>query len=59
MSIKAILFFIVGPVIIAIWNLGIGPKRHKHIPMKVHLLSFLLGLALYLMIAYVVYKFLL
>ena len=59
MSIEMILFFIVAPLIIAIGNLILAPIFQRHIPMRVHIISCVMGLILYGMAATLVYYFLL
>lgn len=59
MSIEMILFFIVAPLIIVFGNLVLAPKFQRHIPMRVHVVSCLIGLVLYAIAAVLAYYFLL
>ncbi|MBA8760256.1 hypothetical protein [Staphylococcus coagulans] len=57
MSLEGILFFIVGPLIILVGNLVLAPRFQKHIPMRVHVLSGIVGLIIYAVFATVIYYF--
>ncbi|AKS68546.1 membrane protein [Staphylococcus schleiferi] len=57
MSLEGILFFIVGPLIILVGNLVLAPRFQKHIPMRVHVLSGIVGLIIYALFAAVIYYF--
>ncbi|WP_372514458.1 hypothetical protein [Staphylococcus felis] len=59
MSVEMILFFIVAPLIILFGNLVLAPKFQRHIPMRVHLTSAIIGVILYGIAAIIVYYFLL
>lgn len=59
MSWHIILFFLVGPIIIGIGNLVLGPIFSKHIPFKVQLRSFIVGTIIYLILATIGYFLLL
>ncbi|KFE41557.1 hypothetical protein MTQ94_04005 [Staphylococcus agnetis] len=59
MSVEMILFFIVAPLIIVFGNLVLAPKFQRHIPMRVHVTSCLIGLILYAIGATLAYYFLL
>ncbi|UEX90516.1 hypothetical protein [Staphylococcus ratti] len=58
MSLEMILFFIVAPLIIVFGNLVLAPKFQRHIPMRVHVVSCLIGLVLYAIAAVLAYYFL-
>lgn len=59
MSVELILFFIVAPLIIVFGNLVLAPKFQRHIPMRVHVTSCIIGLLLYTVGAALAYYFLL
>lgn len=59
MSWQIIVFFLVGPVIIGIGNLVLGPIFSKHIPFKIQLRSFIVGTIIYLVLAAIGYFLLL
>ncbi|MGN5882637.1 MULTISPECIES: hypothetical protein [Staphylococcus] len=54
-----LLFFLAGPIIIAIGNLVLGPIFNKTIPMHVRFRAFMIGSMIYLISAYLVYHFIL
>ncbi|MBO1198630.1 hypothetical protein J3T65_04000 [Staphylococcus simiae] len=54
-----ILFFIAGPVILAVGNLMIGPIFNKQTPFHIQMRSFIIGSVIYLMIATIGYFLLL
>lgn len=54
-----ILFFIAGPLIIGIGNLILGPIFNKRVPFHVHVRSFVVGTAIYLILATIGYFLLL
>lgn len=57
MSSEMIVLFVVGPLIILCGNLILAPRFQKHIPMKVHIRSAIIGVVLYLLGAVLVYYF--
>ncbi|MCQ9300273.1 hypothetical protein [Staphylococcus hyicus] len=59
MSVEMMLFFIVAPLIIVFGNLVLAPKFQRHIPMRVHVTSCIIGLLLYTVGAALAYYFLL
>ncbi|MEJ7543153.1 hypothetical protein, partial [Staphylococcus intermedius] len=50
-----ILFFIAGPIILAIGNLVLGPIFNKRTPFHVQLRSFIIGTIVYLILATIGY----
>lgn len=54
-----ILFFIAGPVILAVGNLIIGPIFNKETPFHIQMRSFIIGTVIYLMLAIIGYFLLL
>ena len=54
-----ILFFIAGPLIIGIGNVILGPIFNKRVPFHVHVRSFVVGTAIYLILATIGYFLLL
>ena len=54
-----ILFFIAGPIILAIGNLILGPIFNKRTPFHVQLRSFIIGSIVYLILATIGYFLLL
>ena len=54
-----ILFFLGGPIILAIGNLVLGPIFNKKIPFHIHFRSFMVGTLVYLLGAPALYYFVL
>ncbi|WP_436854662.1 hypothetical protein [Staphylococcus caeli] len=54
-----LLFFLSGPLVLAIGNLVLGPIFNKRIPFKVHVRSFMVGTMVYLLGAALLYYFVL
>ncbi|AYX90542.1 hypothetical protein ACQE30_05090 [Staphylococcus cohnii] len=50
-----ILFFLGGPIILAIGNLVLGPIFNKKVPLKIQFRSFMVGSFVYLLGALVLY----
>lgn len=59
MSGYLILFFLGGPIVLAISNLLLGPIFNKKIPFKIHFRSFMVGTMVYLLGASLIYYFVL
>ncbi|WP_235980489.1 hypothetical protein [Staphylococcus durrellii] len=57
MSIYLILFFLAGPVILAIGNLVLGPIFNKRIPFRIQVRSFIVSSVIYLICAGLLYHF--
>ncbi|MDO5375396.1 hypothetical protein [Staphylococcus rostri] len=47
MTFQQVMLFIVVPLCFIIGNLVIAPRRQRHIPMRVHVLSCVVGLIIY------------
>ncbi|PHK50284.1 hypothetical protein [Staphylococcus edaphicus] len=54
-----ILFFVGGPIVLAIGNLVLGPIFNKKIPFHIQFRSFMVGTLVYLLCAAVLYYFVL
>lgn len=50
-----VLFFLGGPIILAIGNLVLGPIFNKKVPLKIQFRSFMVGSLVYLLGALVLY----
>ncbi|MBZ8172418.1 hypothetical protein FOG26_04415 [Staphylococcus cohnii] len=50
-----ILFFLGGPIVLAIGNLVLGPIFNKKVPLKIQFRSFMIGSLVYLLGALVLY----
>lgn len=50
-----ILFFLGGPIVLAIGNLVLGPIFNKQVPLKIQFKSFMVGSFIYLLGAFVLY----
>ena len=50
-----ILFFLGGPIVLAIGNLVLGPIFNKKVPLKIQFRSFMVGSLIYLLGALVLY----
>ncbi|MBA1353605.1 hypothetical protein ACQ23P_08305 [Staphylococcus cohnii] len=50
-----ILFFLGGPIVLAIGNLVLGPIFNKKVPLKIQFRSFMVGSLVYLLGALVLY----
>lgn len=50
-----ILFFLGGPIVLAIGNLVLGPNFNKKVPLKIQFRSFMIGSLVYLLGALVLY----
>ncbi|ATH59426.1 MULTISPECIES: hypothetical protein [Staphylococcus] len=50
-----ILFFLGGPIVLAIGNLVLGPIFNKKVPLKIQFKSFMVGSFIYLLGAFVLY----
>ncbi|WIL70268.1 hypothetical protein [Staphylococcus cohnii] len=50
-----ILFFLGGPIVLAIGNLVLGPIFNKKVPLKIQFRSFIVGSLVYLLGALVLY----
>lgn len=54
-----ILFFLGGPIVLAIGNLVLGPIFNKKVPLKIQFRSFMVGSLIYLLGALALYYFIL
>lgn len=54
-----ILFFLAGPIILAISNLVLGPLSKKGIPFRIHFRAFMISSVIYLLCAGLLYYFVL
>ncbi|MCU5745225.1 hypothetical protein N9R04_00630 [Staphylococcus sp. SQ8-PEA] len=54
-----LLFFLGGPVVLAIGNLVLGPIFNKKVPLRIHFRSFIVATAIYLICAGLFYYFIL
>ncbi|PTJ34722.1 hypothetical protein NKW85_03115 [Staphylococcus simulans] len=54
-----LLFFLAGPLIIGVGNLILAPIFNRRVPMNVRFRAFMIGSMIYLISAYLVYKFVL
>jgi len=59
MNVYILLFFLSGPLILALGNLVLGPIFNKRIPFKVQVRSFMVGTMVYLLGAALLYYFVL
>ncbi|SCS70283.1 hypothetical protein [Staphylococcus caeli] len=59
MNVYILLFFLSGPLILALGNLVLGPIFNKKIPFKVQFRSFMAGTMVYLLGAALLYYFVL
>ncbi|AVQ35444.1 hypothetical protein [Staphylococcus kloosii] len=57
MTVNLILFFLAGPIILAIGNLILGPIFNKKIPFRIQMRSFIVSTIIYLICAGLLYHF--
>ncbi|UXR69324.1 MULTISPECIES: hypothetical protein [unclassified Staphylococcus] len=57
MNFEQLMFFIVIPLCFIAGNLVIAPRRQRHIPMRIHVLSCVVGLVIYAIGMIILYQF--
>ncbi|MCS4486054.1 hypothetical protein [Staphylococcus americanisciuri] len=57
MTFEQVMLFVVVPLCFIVGNLVIAPRRQRHIPMRIHLLSCAVGLVIYAMGMTILYLF--